>query len=68
MANKLLKELVLENKYDNEPTLDSMVRLRNHVSIIAYSQANYKNIVNTLKIFTINIWMKYWIFKIDFWF
>ena len=45
---KLVKELVLENKYDNEPTLDSMVRLRNHVSIIAYSQANYKNIIKII--------------------
>ena len=45
---KLMKELELENNYDQDPTFDSMIRLKNFVSIIAYSMGNNKNIIKIL--------------------
>jgi len=44
----LREEFILEDKYDNEPTFDSMIRLRNYICIIAYSSSDNKNIIKIL--------------------
>ena len=39
---------MLEEEFDTEPTFDSMIRLRNHICIIAYSLPNNKNAIKII--------------------
>ena len=42
------KEFELEKNYDLEPTFDSMINLKTHICVIAYSLPNNKNIIKIL--------------------
>ena len=42
------KEFILENNYDLQPTFDSMIKLKNHICVIAYSLPNNRNIIKIL--------------------
>ena len=44
----LLKEFELENNFDNNPTFDSMIRLKEETCIIAYSTSDNKNRIKIL--------------------
>ena len=44
----LKKEIMLEEEFDNDPTFDSMIRLRNHICIIAYSLPKNKNAIKII--------------------
>ena len=44
----LKKEFILEDIFDNEPTFDSMIRLKNYICIIAYSSSDNKNVIKIL--------------------
>ena len=44
----LVTEFELENKYDTQPSFDSMIKLKNNVTVIAYSSKNNKNIIKIL--------------------